>query len=89
MAKPQSITSMPQSPDDERRRRIIVYTIQMSIRVVCLVLCVIVPGWWVLIPAAGALALPLIAVVMANAIGSKGSAPVLRPGAIQKSSGRP
>lgn len=88
MAKPQSITSIPRSPDDDRRKRVVTYTIQMSIRVVCLVACVFVPGWWRLIPAIGALALPLIAVVMANAIGSSRSTRVLRPGAIERSNGQ-
>ncbi|QEE61214.1 DUF3099 domain-containing protein [Salinibacterium sp. dk2585] len=66
MAKPQSITSLPLSPDDDRRRRMLRYTIAMSIRVVCLFACFVVPGWWMAIPAIGAIVLPYIAVVVAN-----------------------
>lgn len=84
MAKAQPITSLPRSPNDDRRRRVIVYTIQMSIRVLCLIACLFVHGWWILIPALGAVGLPLIAVVFANAIGPREAAEVLRPGALQR-----
>lgn len=42
------------------------YTVAMSIRMLCLVACLIVPGWWIIIPAVGAVVLPYIAVVLAN-----------------------
>lgn len=83
MAKQQSITSLPRSPHDDRRSRMIQYSIAMSIRVVCIVLCLFVRGWWLLLPAIGALILPYIAVVLANARGSIPSV-VLRPGAIER-----
>ncbi len=83
MAKQQSITTLPRSPQDDRRSRMVQYTVAMSIRVVCIVICLLVPGWWRLIPAAGAVLLPYVAVVLANAGGSRGgSAEVLRPGAV-------
>lgn len=61
------------------------YTIMMSIRVVCLALCVIVDGWWLVLPALGAIFLPYLAVVSANnkSPGTRGR--VARPGAIQRS----
>lgn len=74
-----TITSLPPSLADDQRRRMISYTITMSIRVVCIVLCIIVPGWWALIPAAGAIFLPYFAVVIANAADTR-SARVERPG---------
>jgi len=83
MAKQQqSITSLPRSPQDDRRSRMIRYTVAMTIRTICLVLCLVVPGWWRLLPAVGAIVLPYIAVVLANASISRPSAEVLRPGSI-------
>lgn len=85
MAKQQSITSLPRSPQDDRRSRMIQYTVAMSIRVVCIVACLFTPGWWLLIPAAGAVFLPYVAVVLANAKGG-GTSPttVVRPGAVAR-----
>ncbi len=58
------------------------YTIAMSVRVVCIGLCLVVPGWWVVIPAAGAVFLPYFAVVIANNVGGRSRGTVQRPGAI-------
>jgi Protein of unknown function (DUF3099) len=38
----------------------------MALRLVCLYLCFVVPGWWILIPATGVIVLPAIAVMLAN-----------------------
>jgi hypothetical protein len=58
------------------------YFIAMSIRVVCIILCLVVPGWWAVIPAIGAIVLPYIAVVIAN-VGEGESAGIpLRPGGL-------
>ena len=85
MAKQQqSITSLPRSPQDDRRTRMIQYTVAMSIRTVCIVLCLVVPGWWRLLPAIGAVVLPYIAVVLANASIARPAAEVLRPGGIMR-----
>ncbi len=82
MKQPQSITTLAESPDDDRRRRMIRYLIAMTIRVICIILCLFVQGWWLLLPVAGAVILPYIAVVLAN-VGSGGEAgSVLRPGAL-------
>lgn len=81
MDQPQSITSLPESPADERRRRMIRYAIAMSIRVVCVILCLFVHGWWLLLPIAGAVILPYVAVVLAN-VGSNPSGSVERPGGV-------
>mgnify|MGYP003123464452 CR=1 FL=1 len=66
MNSPESITSLPERPDDERRRRVINYSIAMAIRVVCVLLCVFVRGWWLVLPILGAVVLPYVAVVLAN-----------------------
>lgn len=47
------------------------YLIAMAIRVVCIILCIVVPGWWVLIPVLGAVFLPYFAVLIANSTTSK------------------
>ena len=61
-----TVTELPVSPDDDRRSRMRRYTIMMSIRVVCPALCVVVEGWWLVLPALGAIFLPYLAVVLAN-----------------------
>lgn len=58
------------------------YTVAMGIRVVCIALCVFVRGWWLLLPAAGAVFLPYFAVIIANNVGSGSRGRVLRPGAL-------
>ena len=69
MAKPQSLTSIAQSPEDERRSRMLKYTLAMTIRVVCIVLAMVVQGWLMWVFFAGAILLPYFAVVIANAAG--------------------
>jgi len=71
LAQPQAVTSIEESPYEERRSRFIKYTIAMVIRVICIVLAVAIPlGWWTFIFVAGAVFLPYFAVVIANAQGS-------------------
>lgn len=67
MNKPQSITSLAESPDEERNRRMVQYAVAMGIRVVCVFLCFFLQGWWLILPAIGAIVLPYFAVVIANA----------------------
>jgi hypothetical protein len=67
MNKPQSITTLAESPDSERNRRMARYSIAMGIRLVCVLLCFFVQGWWLILPAIGAIVLPYVAVVIANA----------------------
>lgn len=81
MNEPQSITSLPESPDDERHRRMIQYSIAMGIRVLCVIACFFVHGWWLLAPLAGAVLLPYVAVVLAN-VGTSRSGTVVRPGGL-------
>lgn len=81
MVEPQSITSLPESPDDERRRRMIRYAIAMGIRVACVIACFFLQGWWLVLPIAGAVVLPYVAVVLAN-VGSRQRSGVERPGSI-------
>ncbi len=76
------ITELPPSPDAERHSRMIKYAIAQGIRVLCIIACFFVAGWWILIPAAGAVLLPYIAVVVANNVRSSTATTVERPGAI-------
>ncbi|WP_298866984.1 DUF3099 domain-containing protein [Microbacterium sp.] len=64
-----SVTSLPESPTDEAKRRVRHYAITMGIRTVCFVLMAVVDPihWWTFVFAAGAILLPYIAVVDANA----------------------
>ena len=68
MTTPQSITSLHASPDAERRSRMVKYSVAMEIRLLCIGACFITPGWWMLIPATGAVLLPYLAVVAANQV---------------------
>jgi hypothetical protein len=81
----QSATSLPPSPDEERRGRMIKYTIAMSLRFVCFFVALAMsfpPSWWTLIPVAGAVILPYIAVVVANTVVQPRVADVERPGGL-------
>jgi hypothetical protein len=75
-----SVTTLQQSPHEERRARFIKYTVAMVIRVVCIVLMLFVQGWWLLLCAAGAVLLPYFAVIVANAVRIGDAGDVVRPG---------
>ena len=80
--RPQAITSLAPSPEEDRRARMRNYSIAMGIRLVCIVACFFAPGWWLLLPAMGAIFLPYVAVVLANVSAKEKGAPVLRPGGL-------
>lgn len=73
LAKRYSVTSVGDSPETERRKRFIQYTVAMIIRVICIFLAVLIDNWlrWVFI--AGAVLLPYFAVIAANAVGNSRS----------------
>lgn len=77
--QPQSATSLPLSPDEERRVRVIKYSITMSIRVVCIVMMLFVQGWWLLVFGIGAIILPYFAVLIANVQAPPKSKDATRP----------
>lgn len=58
------------------------YSIAMGIRMVCILLMLVVTGWWLVVCALGAIVLPYIAVVVANTQIVAPQAPVLRPGGV-------
>ena len=81
--KQQSITSLPPSPEEDRRRRMIKYSVAMGIRMVCIVLMLFVTGWWLLVCAIGAIVLPYFAVVIATVQAAPTPPEVLRPGGLE------
>lgn len=78
----QTATSLPQSPDEERRGRMIKYTVAMIIRMLCIFAMLFVEGWWLLIFAAGAILLPYFAVIIANAQSTNQKSSAEKPSAI-------
>jgi hypothetical protein len=70
LAKRQSATTVDISPEQERRTRMIKYTVAMSVRMLCIVLGVFSQGWLMWIFFALAIFLPYFAVIVANAQGS-------------------
>jgi hypothetical protein len=75
----QSATALPAAPVDDRKRRMRAYSTAMSIRMACFILVFFVPGWWKLVFGLGAVVLPYVAVVLANA-GSRGAVQPRMPG---------
>lgn len=62
-----SITNAQRGTADQQSGRTKKYLISMSIRTVCFVLAIVVPGWPKIAFIIGAVALPYLAVVIANA----------------------
>lgn len=83
MKEVQAVTSLALSPERERNSRMVKYSIAMGLRLVCIGACFLVSGWWLLLPAFGAVILPYFAVVVANSVtrAPSGGAP-LRPGSL-------
>jgi hypothetical protein len=64
------------------------YSLAMGIRLACIGACFLVSGWWLLLPALGAVLLPYFAVVLANSVAPSRSRGPERPGAVVASSVR-
>lgn len=75
MPKNQTVTSIDEAPEIERRRRFITYTISMLIRFACVVLVVFTTGIWQIIFGLGAVFLPYFAVVLGNNVGGQAKEP--------------
>ncbi len=82
--RPAALTELPPSPQEEQSARMRRYALTMGVRMVCIVACLFVQGWWLLIPAIGAIVLPYIAVVLANAVSPGPGRRVERPGAVER-----
>lgn len=64
----QSVTSAPENLRQEQSSRIRAYLITMGIRTACFILAVVLTGWMRWTAVAGAVILPYVAVVFANAV---------------------
>ena len=64
--KLQSATSLPLAPIDERRIRMIKYSVAMGIRMACIIAMLFVKDWWLVVCATGAIVLPYFAMIIAN-----------------------
>ena len=62
------MTSAPEARTEDQVRRLKQYLFTMAIRTICFILLVVVDAWYRWIFAAGAVFLPFIAVVAANAV---------------------
>ncbi|MEO5533580.1 MAG: DUF3099 domain-containing protein [Pseudolysinimonas sp.] len=80
--RPIAITELQRSPEEEQRSRMRRYALTMGIRMACVIACLFVTGWWLVIPAVGAIVLPYIAVVFANATDRRRTQSVDRPGGL-------
>jgi hypothetical protein len=81
----QSATSLPPSPGAERKSRMLKYTIAMVLRLICFLVAALLYktlGWWTLLPIAGAVILPYVAVVLANTVIQSKVTNVERPGSL-------
>lgn len=63
----QTITNAAEAHSQEMHGRLVKYATAMGIRMVCIVLIFVFDGWFKLIPVIGAVLLPWVAVVIANA----------------------
>ncbi|MDQ2757106.1 MAG: DUF3099 domain-containing protein [Actinomycetota bacterium] len=74
----QSVTDVPSSVSADRADRARRYLTAMGLRGICFVLAIVTTGWlrWTFV--AGAVILPYVAVVLANAVGPRTSGVVTR-----------
>jgi hypothetical protein len=78
----QAITSAPRALADDVHDRTVRYLVSMGIRTACFLLLLVVPGPWKWACVVGAVVLPLVAVLVANAGRERSPAPptLLPPG---------
>jgi hypothetical protein len=62
-----SITTAAPGHSEDMHKRMVRYATAMGIRMVCIILLFVVDGWFKLVAVAGAVFLPWVAVVIANA----------------------
>jgi len=73
------ITGARRSLTDDIHSRQTKYLISMTVRTVCFILAVVTPGWWRAVFFVGALVLPYVSVVIANAGREQATAPIAMP----------
>lgn len=72
-----TVTTVGDAPTVDRAHRMRMYTITMSIRMLCVGAIVFVDGWWILLCVIGGVFLPYVAVVVANVRANPDSEPDL------------
>lgn len=72
MSEHYSVTSAGITPAEDRAHRMRTYFMVMGIRMLCVVSLFWVRGWWVLLAGIGAVVLPYVAVLIANAVNHAG-----------------
>ncbi|WP_307835808.1 DUF3099 domain-containing protein [Phycicoccus sonneratiae] len=77
----QSVTTAAESREADQRARLKHYLVTMSVRTACFLLAIVIDEWYRWVFAAGAIVLPFIAVVAANAVAPRvrGRARVVTP----------
>ncbi len=68
MAKQYKVTSVGVNPMKDRAYRIRMYFLTMTVRMACVISLFWVRGPWIILVAAGAIVLPYVAVLIANAV---------------------
>ena len=76
----QGVTTAAAGRSADREARMKVYLVQMLLRTACFVAALFTHGWWQLGFILGAVVLPYVAVVMANATASRSDGFELPPG---------
>lgn len=79
MAKDYDVTSAGVNPAEDRAHRMRMYFIAMALRVLCVLSLFWLHGWWIVLPALGAIFLPYFAVMIGNAVAHGGERSVDAP----------
>lgn len=72
MAKEYKVTSVGVNPAKDRSHRMRVYFATMTLRMACIISLIWVRGPWIILVAIGAIVLPYVAVLIANAVSHEG-----------------
>lgn len=83
------MTSVGVNPAADRAHRMRMYFLAMSLRVVCIVSLFWVRGFWIILAALGAVVLPYVAVLLANAVSHAGGNAAVAPDPLQLTGTQP
>lgn len=89
VAEQYDVTSVGVNPAKDRAYRMRMYFLTMSLRVVCIVSLFWVRGLWIILVAIGAIVLPYIAVLIANAVSHEGGRAPDAPSPLELTSAEP
>lgn len=83
------VTSAGVNPAEDRAHRMRMYFIAMTLRLACVLSLFWVKGWWVIIPAIGAVVFPWFAVMVGNAVAHGGEEEVAVPEPLELTTNAP